>query len=216
MRMGGQAMLSLLCLVFFVSAACAHEGVDTAPVRASSDAAMSDAQAPGADGRPVTAWAASVRAALARRSHALAAASRSALAWSEQGVASWYGHARRPRHEVVRRTSSGSNFDPRALTAAHPTLPMGTRVLVRSQDTGRSVVVTVNDRGPFLGRRIIDLSPAAAAQLGMLNAGTAHVVIQPASPVEVAQAEASDSSADAIAAAGPHAVRRVTDAAHRH
>ncbi|GAA4504972.1 septal ring lytic transglycosylase RlpA family protein [Gluconacetobacter tumulicola] len=214
--MGGQAMLSLLCLVFFVSAACAHEGADTAPVRASSDAEVSDAQALGADGRPVTAWAASVHAALARRSHALAAASRSALAWSEQGVASWYGHARRPRHEVVRRTSSGSNFDPRALTAAHPTLPMGTRVLVRSQDTGRSVVVTVNDRGPFLGRRIIDLSPAAAAQLGMLNAGTAHVVIQPASPVEVAQAEASDSSADAIAAAGPHAVRRATDAAHRH
>ncbi|MBB2178386.1 septal ring lytic transglycosylase RlpA family protein [Gluconacetobacter tumulicola] len=209
-------MLSLLCLVFFVSAACAHEGADTAPVRASSDAEVSDAQALGADGRPVTAWAASVHAALARRSHALAAASRSALAWSEQGVASWYGHARRPRHEVVRRTSSGSNFDPRALTAAHPTLPMGTRVLVRSQDTGRSVVVTVNDRGPFLGRRIIDLSPAAAAQLGMLNAGTAHVVIQPASPVEVAQAEASDSSADAIAAAGPHAVRRATDAAHRH
>ncbi|MBB2204043.1 septal ring lytic transglycosylase RlpA family protein [Gluconacetobacter takamatsuzukensis] len=211
-------MLSLLCLVFFVSAACAREGAeggDAAPVRA-APAATTDVQATGADGRPVTAWAASVRAALARRSHTLVVASRSALGWSEQGVASWYGHMRHPRHEVRRRTSSGTTFDPKALTAAHPTLPMGTRVLVRSQDTGRSVVVTVNDRGPFLGSRIIDLSPAAAAQLGMLSAGTAHVVIQTAPTTEVAQAEASDSSADAIAAAGPHAVRRVAADTRRH
>lgn len=214
--MGGQAMLSLLCLVFFMSAACAREGTgDVAPTSASSDGAASDAQAVEGDGRPATAWAASVRAALARRSHSLAVASRSAIAWSEQGVASWYGHLRHPRRQVMHRTSSGSTFDPQALTAAHPTLPMGTKLLVRSQETGRSVVVTVNDRGPFHGSRIIDLSPAAAAQLGMLSAGTAHVVIQSASAVEVAQAEAGDSSADAIAAAGPHAGRRVT-AAPRH
>ncbi|MFW7268405.1 septal ring lytic transglycosylase RlpA family protein [Gluconacetobacter sp. Hr-1-5] len=216
MRTGGQAMLSLLCLVFFMSAASAREGTDAAPMRASSDGAAADAQAVGADGRPVTAWAASVRAALARRTHTLAAASRSALAWSEQGVASWYGHMRRPRRQAVSRTSSGSTFDPKALTAAHPTLPMGTRLLVRSQETGRSVVVTVNDRGPFHGSRIIDLSPAAAAQLGMLSAGTAHVVIQSASAVEVAQAEAADSSADAIAAAGPHAVRHAPATPRRH
>lgn len=207
--MGGQAMLSLLCLVFFMSAASAastpHEGTADAAVSAGG---VSDAPAAGDDGRPVTAWAASVRAALARRSHSIAVAGRSALAWSEQGVASWYGHMRRPRRHVVGRTSSGSTFDPKALTAAHPTLPMGTKLLVRSQETGRSVVVTVNDRGPFHGSRIIDLSPAAAARLGMLSAGTAHVVVQSASAVEVAQAEAADSSADAIAAAGPSAERR--------
>ncbi|WP_246386894.1 septal ring lytic transglycosylase RlpA family protein [Gluconacetobacter sacchari] len=195
MRTGARTMLSLLCLVFFMSAAHARGGAgdaDTAP----------------AAGHPVTAWAASVHAALARRSHDLAMASRSALAWSERGVASWYGRARHAR-QSLRRTSSGRSFDPGALTAAHPTLPMGTRVLVRSQDTGRSVVVTVNDRGPFHGSRIIDLSPAAAAELGMLNAGTAHVVLRPMPATEVAQAEASDTSADAVAAAGPRASRRV-------
>ncbi|MBB2155630.1 septal ring lytic transglycosylase RlpA family protein [Gluconacetobacter diazotrophicus] len=208
-RSGSQALMALACLFAFASTACGREvtaGAETVPAPASPDISS----AVGDDGHPPTAWAASVRAALARRSQHLMHVGRSALSWSEQGVASWYGHLRR-----VRPTSSGRAFDPRALTAAHPTLPMGTRVLVRSEDTGRSVVVTVNDRGPFLGSRIIDLSPAAAARLGMLNAGTAHVVLQPAPVTEVAQAESTDTSADAIAAAAPGAPRRVAHHAGR-
>ncbi len=147
---------------------------------------------------PVTAWAQAVEARLAARAHSVAAAGRSALAWSERGMASWYG-----RDHGGRRTSSGDRFDPMQLTCAHPTLPLGTRVLVTSDTTGRSVVVTVNDRGPF-GGRIVDLSRAAAARIGMLGSGTASVTLSQATPnmVEVAQASDDDTSAQAIAAAG--------------
>ncbi len=147
---------------------------------------------------PVTAWAQAVEARLAARAHSVAAAGRSALAWSERGMASWYGG-----DHGGRRTSSGDRFDPMQLTCAHPTLPLGTRVLVTSDATGRSVVVTVNDRGPF-GGRIVDLSRAAAARIGMLGSGTASVTLSQATPdmVEVAQASDDDTSAQAIAAAG--------------
>lgn len=160
--------------------------------------------APAASGtRPVTAWAHSVEQRLALRARRVADAGRSALAWSESGIASWYG-GRRAGH----RTSSGERFDPMELTCAHPTLPLGTRVLVTSENTGRSVVVTVNDRGPF-GGRIIDLSRAAAQRIGMLGSGTASVTVQQATPdvVEVAQAADDDSSAQAVAVAdqGPDA-----------
>lgn len=90
----------------------------------------------------------------------------------EQGMASWYG-ARFHK----RRTASGERFDMYALTAAHPTLPFGTRVCVRSLSTGRSVQVRINDRGPHAAGRIIDLSQAAAKQLGMLGLGTKSVAI---------------------------------------
>ncbi len=113
-------------------------------------------------------------------------------------MASWYG-----RDHGGRRTSSGDRFDPMQLTCAHPTLPLGTRVLVTSDTTGRSVVVTVNDRGPY-GGRIVDLSRAAAARIGMLDSGTASVTLQQATQdmVEVAQASDGDTSAQAIAVAG--------------
>ncbi|MBP8225402.1 MAG: septal ring lytic transglycosylase RlpA family protein [Acidovorax sp.] len=84
----------------------------------------------------------------------------------QQGLASWYG----PRFHG-RRTASGEIFNRRALTAAHRTLPFGTRVCVRSQLTGRAVVVRINDRGPFTGNRVIDLSQAAAQELGMQGLG---------------------------------------------
>lgn len=90
--------------------------------------------------------------------------------WSQHGVASWYGRGR--------GTASGEAFDPDALTAAHTQLPFGTRLLVRSRQTGRSVIVRVNDRGPFGAHRILDLSREAARQLGMLSAGTALVDIE--------------------------------------
>ncbi len=72
-------------------------------------------------------------------------------------------------------TASGEPYDPQALTAAHRTLPFGTRVRVRRLDTGAEVVVRVNDRGPFVDGRVIDLSRAAAERLGMLRAGVVDV-----------------------------------------
>ncbi len=89
------------------------------------------------------------------------------------GVASWYG----PRHHG-RRTASGEVFDMNAATAAHPTLPFGTRVRVTNLETGRSVVLRINDRGPFVRRRIIDVSRRAAQALGFLRQGTARVRVQ--------------------------------------
>ncbi|MBY0409828.1 MAG: septal ring lytic transglycosylase RlpA family protein [Burkholderiaceae bacterium] len=84
----------------------------------------------------------------------------------EVGLASWYG-AQFHR----RRTASGELFDMRALTAAHPTLPFGTRVCVRSPHTGRSVIVRINDRGPHVRSRVIDLSRGAADVLGVAGLG---------------------------------------------
>ena len=75
-----------------------------------------------------------------------------------------------------RKTASGERYDPNKLTAANRTLPLGTRVRIRRVDTGRTVVVKVNDRGPFgKRRRIFDLSKAAAKKLDMLSRGTAQI-----------------------------------------
>jgi rare lipoprotein A len=90
----------------------------------------------------------------------------------ERGRASWYGEAFHGR-----RTASGEVFNMNELTAAHKTLPFGTRVRVRNLATGREVVVRINDRGPHVGGRIIDLSRAAAASLGLVTAGVARVVL---------------------------------------
>lgn len=86
------------------------------------------------------------------------------------GTASWYG---KPYHG--RRTASGETYNMHGLTAAHPTLPFGTRVVVTNLDNGRSVIVTINDRGPFKSNRIIDVSRKAAGQLGFLNQGLTRV-----------------------------------------
>ncbi len=87
-----------------------------------------------------------------------------------QGLASYYG-----RELIGARTASGQRYDPAALTAAHRKLPMGSRVQVTNPATGQSVIVTINDRGPFHGNRIIDLSQAAARQLGLERAGSGMV-----------------------------------------
>ena len=84
----------------------------------------------------------------------------------DRGKVSWYGDRFHGR-----RTASGERFDMHELTAAHKTLPFGTRVKVRHLDTGKEVEVRINDRGPHVRGRIIDLSRAAAAALGMLQAG---------------------------------------------
>jgi rare lipoprotein A len=84
------------------------------------------------------------------------------------GKASWYKHGK--------RTASGEAFNPGGLTAAHRSLPFGTRVRVVNKNNGRSVVVRINDRGPFIGGRIIDLSRGAAQSIGV--AGVAAVALQ--------------------------------------
>ncbi len=89
------------------------------------------------------------------------------------GLASFYGHRHRGR-----LTASGVRYDPAALTCAHRTEPFGTRLQVTELTSGRSVVVTVNDRGPFLRGRIVDLSLAAARVLRMIERGVARVRIE--------------------------------------
>lgn len=93
---------------------------------------------------------------------------------SLRGVASWYGAELHGRP-----TASGEPFDMDDLTAAHLTLPLGTRAQVTNLDNGRTVVVRINDRGPFSGHRMIDLSRAAAREIGMLAAGSAEVEVTP-------------------------------------
>ena len=91
----------------------------------------------------------------------------------ESGEASYYGD-----ELAGRPTASGETFDPDNLTAAHRTLPLGTRLRVTNTRNGESVVVRVNDRGPFAKRRVLDLSKGAAKQIGMLRSGTARVRIE--------------------------------------
>ena len=88
------------------------------------------------------------------------------------GGASWYGPGFNGK-----KTASGQRFNENAMTAAHKTLPFGTVVKVTDQRTGKSIRVTINDRGPFHKGRIIDLSKAAAAKLGTKAAGTGKVCI---------------------------------------
>ncbi len=92
--------------------------------------------------------------------------------YREVGLASWYGG-----YFHGRRTSSGDVYDMYRMTAAHKSLPLPTYVRVTHQGNGRSVVLRVNDRGPFVEDRIIDLSYAAAAKLGMADSGTAPVEV---------------------------------------
>jgi rare lipoprotein A len=100
------------------------------------------------------------------------AATRPDLAGGESavGLASYYA-----REHDGRRTASGEIFDMRAMTAAHRTLPFGTRVRVTNLENGRQAVVRINDRGPFRSGRIIDVSYAAARALGLIGSGVGRV-----------------------------------------
>lgn len=93
--------------------------------------------------------------------------------FKQRGMSSWYGQ---PFHG--RKTASGETFDMHAFTAAHPTLPIPSYVRVRHVRSGKEVIVRINDRGPFHSSRILDLSKAAAQQLGLLSQGTAEVEIE--------------------------------------
>lgn len=91
-------------------------------------------------------------------------------AQAQKGHASWY--------KMGKVTANGERFNPHGLTAAHRTLPFGTKVKVKNLRNGKSVVVRINDRGPFIKGRIIDLSRAAAERLGFKYDGTTKVCIQ--------------------------------------
>lgn len=104
--------------------------------------------------------------------------------YKEVGMASWYGYETL-RQKGGRMTANGEAFNPRGLTAAHKHLPLPTNVMVTNLENGRSIIVRVNDRGPFpsarnprSGRRIIDLSQGAAKRLGFHKKGTARVRVQ--------------------------------------
>ena len=108
-----------------------------------------------------------------RRYHVLA----SAAGYEAIGVASWYG----PTFNGL-RTADGDRYDMYAMTAAHKTLPLPCFVRVTDLGNGRSVIVKINDRGPFVANRLIDLSYVAAAKLGMLTSGTALVQVRAITP----------------------------------
>jgi peptidoglycan lytic transglycosylase len=91
---------------------------------------------------------------------------------TQSGMASFYGS------ESGSQTASGQRFNPSAMTAAHRSLPFGTKVRVTNKRNGKSVIVTINDRGPFVHGRIIDLSTAAAGVIGMRSSGVAPVTVE--------------------------------------
>lgn len=93
---------------------------------------------------------------------------------TQEGVASWYGPGFHGQ-----ATASGETYDQFEMTAAHRSWPLGTRARVTNQQNGRSVVVRINDRGPYVGDRVLDLSYAAARSLDMLQDGTGMVTIEP-------------------------------------
>ncbi|HEX3395792.1 MAG TPA: septal ring lytic transglycosylase RlpA family protein [Steroidobacteraceae bacterium] len=144
----------------------------------------------------------------------------SSVGYVERGVASWYGPG---FHKV--RTSTGEPYDMYAMTAAHKTLPLPAYVRVTNLQNGRSIVVRVNDRGPFVGNRIIDLSYTAASKLDMLRNGTAMVEVRSIEPgsvsapltASIAAPTAAPTTATAAAptatAAGPTATAAAPTAA---
>ncbi len=98
--------------------------------------------------------------------------------FTEEGLASWYGMEGGRVREHGKPTASGRPYDQNALTAAHKTLPLGTRVKVTNLENGRSLVVVINDRGPYIQGRIIDMTLRGARILGFKEKGTARVRIE--------------------------------------
>lgn len=114
-----------------------------------------------------------IRKAVSVAAIAVALLSVSTAAYAQCGGASWYGPGFNGK-----KAASGETFNENAMTAAHRSLPFGTKLMVTDQRTGNQIQVTINDRGPFHGSRIIDLSKAAATKLGFRNRGTTSVCIE--------------------------------------
>ncbi|MHB1675961.1 MAG: septal ring lytic transglycosylase RlpA family protein [Sulfuriferula sp.] len=113
--------------------------------------------------------------------------------YEETGLASWYG-----RRFHGKRTASGEPYDMYAMTAAHPTLPIPSYARVTSLTNGKSVIVRINDRGPFHSRRIIDLSYTAAHKLGIVQGGSGMVKVSAITPAQISQGRDLDASTNGI------------------
>ncbi len=111
-----------------------------------------------------------LRPAAALAATAIALSLLSLPAHAQCGSASWYA--------LTSQTASGERMNPAAMTAAHRSLPFGTKVRVTNQRNGREVIVRINDRGPFVGGRVIDLSKAAAEKLGFIRAGHTPICME--------------------------------------
>ena len=170
MRLYIQLLLSTLLIIFL--SACSNSGSryhmrhDTAPLRAPTvlemqDAVITDVTKSASTSRPYT--------VLGKRYTPMLDES----GYSEEGIASWYGRKFHGYH-----TSNGEVYDMFAMTAAHKTLPLPSFLHVTNMSNGKSVIVRVNDRGPFHDDRIIDLSYAAAYKLGYYTHGTAKVKLE--------------------------------------
>jgi len=118
----------------------------------------------------------------------------------QEGIASWYG-----REFEGRPTASGEIFDASQLTAAHPSLPFGTMLVVTNQHNKKSVTVRVNDRGPFVPARIIDVSRAAAEQLDMIVTGTAPVTVESLNKIAISTPVLGTQMAPSAISAAPSA-----------
>lgn len=161
-------VLSLLCVVAGCSTPALRDGPPADPDRAAAAAEpVPKAEPRSRYGNPVS------YEVHGRRYYTLM----DSEGFTERGVASWYG-----RKFHGRRTSSGETYDMYRMTAAHKRLPLPTYVEVTNLENGRKAIVKVNDRGPFHGNRIIDLSYAAAVKIGIAEAGTGLVEIRALSP----------------------------------
>ena len=127
-----------------------------------------------------------------------------ATGYRERGVSSWYG-----KKFHGRLTSSGEPYDMYAMTAAHKTLPLPTYVRVRNLSNGKTVVVRVNDRGPFHDNRLIDLSYAAATRLGIVGTGTGLVEVEAVSATEAPVMASKPAGPELIARANAAEVPRL-------
>ncbi len=165
MSLRGARLLGLAVTALCLALLAACGGPDTAPRPPSSSAPP--AKAPKGTYKPYTVGGKTYRPLT------------TADGYVEEGTASWYGE---PFHG--RRTASGTVYDMYQLTAAHKLLPMNTRLKVTNLENGRSVELTVNDRGPFVGDRIIDLSYGSALKLGMAGQGLVPVRIESVGAVE--------------------------------
>jgi rare lipoprotein A len=118
----------------------------------------------------------------------------------QEGIASWYG-----REFEGCPTASGEIFDSSKLTAAHPSLPFGTMLIITNQHNNKKVTVRVNDRGPFVAARIIDVSRAAAEQLDMIITGTAPVTVESIEKIVISSpfTEPAKSTSAAVTASQP-------------
>ena len=142
-------------------------------------------QSPAPDAAPQPEPAPHAAAAPAAKKAALQSAAKKAdktektAKFSQTGKASWYGPGFHGK-----KTANGERFDMNTLTAAHRTLPISSRVRVTNLANGKSVVVRITDRGPYHGNRVMDLSKAAAQELGFIRTGTAQVKIEPLAPAD--------------------------------